>query len=271
MTRRIKAPDLRHGATEGIRTGLELFRSAVWHTVPSLLWGRQQEITGSPVLVVQGFAMHDLTTWTLRRHLDDLGHDAFDGNIGLNLGVHSGTMERLEERLAHMEEEHPGKKVTVIGHSLGGIQSLLLTYRHPHRINRLMTMGSPFGAARLEGGANRLVYGIYEILNPDDADLVEELNDYMQDGPPEAAMTSIFSHADGVVAPESAINPWAEDGHPRTENVEVKGSHCGMIVNPDVWTILADRLATPHENWRPFDWEEQREAPPESELVLSKV
>ncbi len=272
MTRKIEAPKLFHGATEGVRTALELFSSAVRHTVPSLMWGRSQEMTGSPIMVVQGFLMHDITTWNLRRHLDDQGHDAFDGDIGINLGVHSHTIEKLEDRLAQIMEKHLGKKVTVIGHSLGGIQSLLLSYRHADKIDRLITMGSPFGAARMQGGTNRIVYGAYEILNPDDSDLVEELSAHMEKGPPDVAVTSLFSAADGVVAPQSAVNPWAEEGHPRTENVEVPGPHCGMIVNTQVWEVLAERLSVSPTNWRPFNRSEaERSVDLAPDLILEKA
>lgn len=255
---KIPGPDLIHGATEGVRTGFELARSAAYKTLPSLVFGKQAnpEAQGTPVLVVQGFGMHDLTTWTMRRHLDDLGHNSFDPDIGFNLGVRGHIIDRMEERLVRMADQH-GQKVSIAGHSLGGIQGLLLSYRHPDKVERLVTMGSPFGVAQLRGGANRLIYGAYEFLNPNDDDLVEELAEYMKDGPPEAAVTSFFSYTDGVVAPKAAVNPWGgKKGH-KAENVEVEGSHCGMIVNLDVWTALANRLATPHANWKPFSWEEE--------------
>jgi hypothetical protein len=59
--------------------------------------------------------------------------------------------------------------------------------------------------------------------------------------------TSIFSRSDGIV-------PWQacmQDGDaPHTENIEVDGSHCGLGWNPDVLSIVADRLRQPHGNWQ---------------------
>lgn len=253
----IKGPDLMHSATEGVRTGMELFRSVAQKTLPALaLGGRSEPLEeGAPVLVIQGFAMHDWTTLTLRHHLDSLGHDSFDPDIGFNLGVRGNLIERMEQRLEEIADKHPGRRISVVGHSLGGIQGLLLSYRHPDLIDRLVTMGSPFGAAQSKGGANRIVYGAYEFLNPDDAVLSEELESYIAEGRPHAAVTSIYSPFDGVIAPAAAVNPWGDEGVHRAENIEVQGSHCGMIVNVDVWDILADRLSTSHENWRTFNWE----------------
>ena len=37
-----------------------------------------------------------------------------------------------------------------------------------------------------------------------------------------------------------------------SENIEVHGSHCGMGVNPAVLYVVADRLATPVDAWKPF-------------------
>ena len=243
-----------HGATEGVRTGMEFFRSVAFNTLPSVVFGKneQPEGQGAPVLVIQGFGLHDFTTWTMRRHLDGLGHDSYDPDIGFNLGVRGHLLDRMESRLEEIAERNAGRKVSIIGHSLGGIQGLLLSYRHPDLVERLITMGSPFGDAQRKGGTNRLIYGAYEFLNPNDDNLVGELAEHMSGGRPHAAVTSIYSFSDGVIAPDAAVNPWGDAGEHRAENIEVVGSHCGMIVNLDIWTILGDRLSTPHENWRPF-------------------
>ena len=37
-----------------------------------------------------------------------------------------------------------------------------------------------------------------------------------------------------------------------TGHIELKGSHLGMAWNPDVMRIVADRLAEPVGDWRPY-------------------
>ena len=38
----------------------------------------------------------------------------------------------------------------------------------------------------------------------------------------------------------------------RRENVEVRGSHCGLGHNPAALWVVADRLAQPVGDWAPF-------------------
>lgn len=60
--------------------------------------------------------------------------------------------------------------------------------------------------------------------------------------------TSVYSRWDGVVDWRSCLQ---EEG-PRSENVAVHASHLGMGVDPAVLWIVADRLAQPADDWRPF-------------------
>lgn len=40
--------------------------------------------------------------------------------------------------------------------------------------------------------------------------------------------------------------------HPHTENIEVTASHVGLAFNPSAWWVIADRLAQPEGQWKPF-------------------
>ncbi len=41
-------------------------------------------------------------------------------------------------------------------------------------------------------------------------------------------------------------------GSPTTENIEVQASHCGLGHHPAAVHAIADRLAQPQDQWRPF-------------------
>jgi hypothetical protein len=60
--------------------------------------------------------------------------------------------------------------------------------------------------------------------------------------------TSVYTRADGIVAWTSCRYTTAS----RRESVEVRGSHLGLAANPAVLWLLADRLAQPETQWRPF-------------------
>ena len=60
--------------------------------------------------------------------------------------------------------------------------------------------------------------------------------------------SALYSKTDGITAWQNCV---AIPDH-RTENIEVHSSHLGMVVNPEVYRIVADRLAQPERAWSPF-------------------
>ena len=52
-------------------------------------------------------------------------------------------------------------------------------------------------------------------------------------------LTVVFSRRDGVVAWQACI----DRATPGVEHVEVSSTHIGMGVDPDVWAVVAERLA----------------------------
>ena len=62
-------------------------------------------------------------------------------------------------------------------------------------------------------------------------------------------ISCLYSLTDGVVPPQEATI----DGNPALhENIRVPGSHLGLGFNPLVLWVVADRLAQPEGQWRPF-------------------
>jgi hypothetical protein len=60
----------------------------------------------------------------------------------------------------------------------------------------------------------------------------------------------LYSLTDGVVPPQEATI----DGDPAIhENIQVPGSHVGLVFNGIVLSIVADRLAQPENDWKPFE------------------
>jgi hypothetical protein len=54
-------------------------------------------------------------------------------------------------------------------------------------------------------------------------------------------LTIIYSRRDGIVAWQACLDHTSPD----SEHVEVSSTHIGMGIDPDVWTVVADRLARP--------------------------
>jgi hypothetical protein len=60
--------------------------------------------------------------------------------------------------------------------------------------------------------------------------------------------TCIYSKSDGIVAWQCCTSLPA----PETENIEVRSSHLGYGHNLQTLAVIADRLAQPEGEWRPF-------------------
>ncbi|MBC7985617.1 MAG: alpha/beta hydrolase, partial [Sphingomonadaceae bacterium] len=201
---------------------------------------------GHPVLVLPGMLASDRSTGVLRTYLANLGYEVHKWELGRNLGARAIGVEgeRLIERLSTIHRAN-GRKVSLIGWSLGGAFAQLLGRRLPEHVRSVITLGSPLrGDPRASN-----VWRIYEMATGDRVDSVRTTRQRDEiAAPPEVPTTAIFSKADGVV-------PWwncqVTEG-PTAENVEVYGSHCGLGVNAAALYVIADRLAQKPGEWRRF-------------------
>jgi pimeloyl-ACP methyl ester carboxylesterase len=202
---------------------------------------------GHGVLVVPGFMVSDVSTWPLRSMLRRLGYDAAPWRLGRNLGptraIALGLPRRLKELCARR-----GRRVSLVGVSLGGVFARDLASRHPDLLRQVITLGSPFRLPSQATGRH-LTHAepLYRALAPWHVAARPR-----HDDPPGRSVpfTAVFTRTDGVV-------PWracmAEDG-PTSESVEVWGSHSGLGHNPLALAVVADRLAQPDGAWQPFQW-----------------
>ncbi len=202
---------------------------------------------GHPVLVLPGFTASDKSTAILRRYLDELGYDTYGWDLGRNLGPRAigHTGERLEERLRAIHKL-TGKKVSLVGWSLGGVMARQLSRRLPDAVRQVISLGSPFAG----DPRSTNVWRVYEAVAGERIDSTNIQNQLKEsrEAPP-VPSTAIYSKTDGVVAWRSCVEPEATT----TDNIEVLGSHCGLGVNPAVLYAVADRLAQAEDHWAPFE------------------
>jgi triacylglycerol esterase/lipase EstA (alpha/beta hydrolase family) len=189
---------------------------------------------GGPVILVPGLGATDASLRPLRTFLRRHGHDSHSAGLGRIHGDVRTLGRALMERTATMRHE-TGRKVALVGWSLGGIMSREVARQQPRDVERVITFGSP-----IEGGpahtALRHRYTDEQIAQ------IEQLNEYRRRVPIEVPITAMWSKRDGVVSPRACI----DDHSPDVENIEVTSSHLGMGVDPDVWAIVATRLV----GWR---------------------
>jgi hypothetical protein len=194
---------------------------------------------GHPVFVIPGFLSDARSTEPLRGFLAGLGYEVHDWGLGRNFGPR--TAGRTGERLArHFVEvaDRAGRRMSVIGWSLGGIMARQLARHAPGKVRRVITLGAPFAGDPRATNASFL----YQLLtgqrftHPDFQKMLVESR-----LPPPVPATAIYSRTDGIVAWQCCREPDA----PHTENLEVDCSHGGLTAHPEVLLAIAERLAAP--------------------------
>jgi len=199
---------------------------------------------GHPVLTLPGFLASDLSMAPMRRYLKELGYDAHAWNMGRNIGGISRMRTALRERLAGIHESS-GRKVSLVGWSLGGVYARDLALQAPQLVRYVVTLGSPFANDVRATNATRL----YEALSGEAVDHDPELREAISGDLP-VPTTSIYSRADGVVNWRTCLLRPSN----AAENIEVYlASHVGLGVNPAALWAVADRLAQPEGQFRQFD------------------
>lgn len=196
-----------------------------------------------PVMVLPGLIASDRSTGPLRRFLADCGYHVYPWEQGFNRGPVADTEQRLLERIRQISARHDGRKVSLVGWSLGGAMARALAVGLPERVRAVVTLGSPLGGDPRATNAWR-VFEMVSGLKVDDPGLHERLIAH-----PSMPFSSIFSKTDGVVHWRLSLAPetrWSE-------NIVVEGSHLGLGANPAVLWAIADRLSQPEGQWEPMD------------------
>ena len=197
---------------------------------------------GHPVLVLPGLAASDVSTRPLRTYLKAQGYAAHGWKQGPNHGPRSGVEAGIDARLAELAL-HYNRKVSLIGWSLGGVLAREAARRSSNLVRQVITLGSPFANEPKASNAWRL----YEVLSGRRVDDWPDREAMKL--PPPVPSTAIYTRSDGIVAWQGC----REQESATTENIEVEGSHSGLGYNPAVLYAIADRLALPEDEWRPFD------------------
>jgi pimeloyl-ACP methyl ester carboxylesterase len=196
---------------------------------------------GHPVIVVPSFLRGDGHTAPLRRFLAGCGYRVEGWGLGTNLGPTAAALEGIETLLANVHRRH-GRKVTLIGHSLGGVIARELAKQHPDQVRQLLVLASPIQlptASPLEP--------VYKLLarwhHIEARGSAAELN-----APPEVPVTAIYTRSDGIVAWQSCREVEGD----RRESIAIRGAHGTMVRNLAAWRIIADRLAQREGEWRAY-------------------
>ena len=199
---------------------------------------------GAPVILVPGFLGSDRSLLEMHLWLGRIGYRSYLSGIGRIADCPDILVERLLERVDEAYRE-TGSRVRLIGHSLGGLLARAAAVQRPEQIAQVITMASPF--RRLS--AHPLVLSIIKLVRgialerhgwdggcPCECSFVGALAKPL---PESVARTAIYTKTDPVVDWRDCVES------DRSLNVEVSGTHSGMVSNATVYRELARLLAPP--------------------------
>ena len=193
---------------------------------------------GDPVLLVPGFLAGDASLRLMSRSLRREGLRTYRSDIRANVGCTLAAAAQLEERLEEISQRR-GSRVQIVGHSLGGMLARGVASRRPDLVSGIVTMGSPMLApgahhvslarsvdllVRLNRAGLRGVMAEGCVAGPCAQESFDQARAALSS---DVAFTAVYSRRDGVVDWRACIDPLAEA-------VEVRSSHVGMALDPQV-------------------------------------
>jgi pimeloyl-ACP methyl ester carboxylesterase len=190
--------------------------------------------------LIPGFLAGDWTLRVLDNWLIRTGYRTYLSGILLNVHHSERMLSGLRRKVAAIQKE-TGSRVSLVGHSRGGLLAKVMSQRRPGSVEQVIALGSPLAdwtdlaaithhAVGFVRTANELVYG--RQFNMEGRFL------YDLKLPPAVPTTSIYTRADDVVNYRSCLRP-------DIPALPVWGSHNGLVVNPEVYRLLGRLLARP--------------------------
>jgi triacylglycerol lipase len=182
----------------------------------------------------------------MARWLRRIGYNPYLSGIDFNLGCPREKLERLEARVVAIARANR-TRVEIIGHSLGGVFARSLGGEFPGVVSRVIGLGAPIqhdwdAMNRRVGSIMQSVAGLWQTMAgaPEncgtascDCGFARAIAMSAQRA---SAFTSIHSREDDVVDWRSCLDPGGN-------NYEVRGRHVGLVVNREVYRLIAHILA----------------------------
>jgi triacylglycerol lipase len=206
---------------------------------------------GSAVIIIPGFLGTDLCLTEFHGWLGRIGYRPYFSGIGINAECPNLLIQRHLAETVQRALQETGRKIHVIGHSLGGVIARSLAGQRPKDVASVITLASPFRGTVTHRTVLRAAEAVrIRILQEHGAQVLPAcytgrctcnfIDSLRRDIPNGMLETAIYTRHDGIV-------DWR---YCRTRNAgsdfEVPGTHIGMAFNPAAYTIVAERLAMAH-------------------------
>lgn len=188
---------------------------------------------GQRVMLLPGFDTDDKTLATLCHRLRQLGYDARTWGLGRNHGRIHKIMPELVKTVTQWQHE-TAKPVALIGWSLGGFIAREIARDHPDLVASVMTLGSP-----AVGGPKYTITASAYRKQGHDLDQIEADMAKRDAIPIQCPLTVVFTRKDGIVKWPATLDRVT----PHARHVEVTSSHMGLVIDANVFRVIARALA----------------------------
>jgi len=204
---------------------------------------------GSAVVVIPGFLGTDAYLSQLHTWLSRIGYRPYFSGIGLNAECPNLLIQsRLRENMARARSD-TGRKIHLIGHSLGGIIARSAAAQSPNQVASVITLAAPFRGTVAHRSVLQMAEAVRKRIIRQHGEGVlpgcytgrctcHFLDSLKRDLPDSVLETAIYTRSDGIV-------DWryCRTDNP-SNNFEVPGTHIGLAFNASVYSIIGKRLAS---------------------------
>ena len=206
---------------------------------------------GSGAVLIPGFLCPDHYLFPMRKWLGRIGYEAFFSGINFNAECPNLLIKRRLNETIEKALAKTGRRIHLIGHSLGGVIARSIAGQRPQDIASVITLGAPFRGTVAHSSIVRAAETVRRrILKEHGTGVLpgcytghctcDFLDSLQRSVPPSVLETAVYTPDDGVV-------DWR---YCRTDNLgadfQVSGTHIGLVFNSSVYTIIANRLAQTH-------------------------
>ncbi|MEM1155027.1 MAG: alpha/beta fold hydrolase, partial [Pseudomonadota bacterium] len=131
-------------------------------------------------------------------------------------------------------QQQSGDKIHLIGWSLGGIVAREAARDNPTLVKQVISLGSP-----IVGGPKYTAMGNMYERQGVDVDAIAATIASRESNPIAVPVTSVYSKRDGIVGWQASIDKYSKGA----DHFEVNATHFGLGISPQVYRILARKLA----------------------------
>jgi len=208
---------------------------------------------GSGVVIIPGFLGTDLYLTELHGWLKRIGYRPYFSGIGINADCPNLLIQRYVNTTIEKALDETGRKIHLIGHSLGGVIARSVAGARRKDVASVITLAAPIRGTV----ANRSVIHAAEAVR---LRILQEHGDGVlphcytgrctcnfidslrREVPESMIQTAIYTRHDGIVDWRYCMTK------KEANDFEVPGTHIGMAFNAAAYTIVAERLALTHSS-----------------------